>query len=160
MTALEQSILVDWEQNNTPLEVIAEFQDLEPEVIKAVLLRHSKKYRDQLTGDSKEGGAAKTKEEIAENLRQEEINELEGAYKQLALYTDNEHIKERALRHLINDRKGRLDKKVGPGTSVVKNTKINVMVLNDTIKRSRQGKILKQIGDLSKGVLELEPVND
>jgi len=155
MTALENTIVTDWESNNTPIEVIAEFNDLESEVIKAVLLRHSKKYRDTQLKD----GEAKSKAEVDEDLRKEEVAELESAYKQLALYTDNEHIKERALRHLINDRKGRLDKKIGPGTNVVKNTKINVMVLNDTIKRNRQNKVMKQIKDISGGILELEAVN-
>jgi len=150
MTALEQTILADWEQNKTPIEVIAADQDLEVEVIKSVLMRHSSQYREQ-----NKSGDAPSPEKEQELLRKAEVEELEAAYKQLALYTDNEHIKERALRHLINDRKGRLDKRVGTGMSMVKNTKINVMVLNETFKRNRQEKMLRQIKDLSGGVLEL-----
>ena len=150
MTALEQTILADWESNKTPIEVIAADQELEIEVIKSVLMRHSSQYREQ-----NKSGNVDSPEKEQELLRKAEVEELEAAYKQLALYTDNEHIKERALRHLINDRKGRLDKKVGTGMSMVKNTKINVMVLNETFKKNRQEKMLKQIKDLSGGVLEL-----
>jgi len=99
MSGIEATIVSDWELNNTPIEVIAEDNDLDPAAVKAVLLQYSGKYR---AADGQDNAVSDNK------LQDAELEELTRAYKALT-FSDNEHIRERVLRRLIDDKKGRLE---------------------------------------------------
>ena len=138
MSALETTIVSDWETNKTPIEVIAADLDLEIEAVKAILLQYSAIYRKQQNGDNKN---------VDEALNDAELQELMNSYKALT-FSDNEHIRERVLRRLIDEKKGRLDKKPAAASAknIVKNLQINVLSLNEKIRENRKNKLLGDIG--------------
>lgn len=138
MSALETTIVSDWETNKTPIEVIAADLDLEVEAVKAVLLQYSAIYRKQQNGEEKN---------VTEALNDSELAELMNSYKSLT-FSDNEHIRERVLRRLIDEKKGRLDKKpvAASAKNIVKNLQINVLNLNEKLRENRKNKLLGDIG--------------
>jgi len=146
MSGIEATIVSDWELNNTPIEVIAEDNDLDPAAVKAVLLQYSGKYR---AADGQDNPVSDNK------LQDAELEELTRAYKALT-FSDNEHIRERVLRRLIDDKKGRLDKKPQQrAISTIKNVQINVLQLNEALREQRKKKLL---GDINK-IMDLEVIS-
>ena len=149
MTGTQTAIVSDYEQNGASPEQIAQDQDLDITAVKATLLQFSSKYRDTLQ-DKK--SALVEKEDVTED----EYSEILAAYKNLALYSDNDFLRERALRNLINERKGRNDPKVKE--QVVKSGgTINVFTLNEYIVEAR-AKALQNAIDV--GAIEVKQISN
>jgi hypothetical protein len=143
MNALERTIVTDWEDNKTPIDVIAQEMDLEPESVKAVLCQYSSVYRNSTQGAPVENSKQ------AEQLNDSELQELMSSYRALT-FSDNEHIRERVLRRLIDEKKGRLDKKTPSQKAIgtIRNVQINVLQLNETLREQRKKKLLGDIGNI------------
>ncbi len=108
---------------------IAESLELEPVLVESVLMSFG------LGGKEKEG--------VEELVSKDEIHEFVSAYKNIARYAEEPHIKEKALRHLINLGRNVTD---GLGESSVKNlmkeagANCNILNLNAIILSAREAK--------------------
>jgi hypothetical protein len=142
MTAANQEIITCYETLGLSPDAIAAEYGYELESIKAVLLSFSKLYREREKLVKAE--ANQVKEDISEG----EYEEILSAYKTLALTSDNDHVRERALRNLIDEKKGRNNPR-----NLVKNDRtINVIVFNQNLIKARQAKERA----LSEGSIEVE----
>lgn len=114
-----EQVVCLYEEHEMPIEDLSIEFGVSPESIKAALLQGSSKYREQL----------KASKEMVSDAEDKLFVE---AYKNLALTTDNVFVKERALRNLINEKRGRN----GVGQELVKADKkttliqFNQMILN------------------------------
>lgn len=116
------TIKTAYEELELTPEEIAEDQGLELGAVKACLKQNSPKFN--------RGVKSGTEEDISD----EEYKQILGAYKQLALYSENDFVRERSLRQLINEKKGRLDKKE------ITSLKVNVILVNQMIQQTRAAK--------------------
>jgi hypothetical protein len=141
MTSLEASIVTDYEQNGTSIEIIAADNGLEELSVKSVLLQYSKLYRDKQAAS----------EEISKGEYEEYLTNL----KILALGAESEAVRARLLLRLIDEKKGRLDKKpVGrPRAQGPRTVNINILQFNEQLRKSRE----KQLTDAVKGVIDVIP---
>jgi molybdopterin converting factor small subunit len=89
--SLSSSILEAFETLGLNVEQIAATQELEPVVVKSVLLQYSSKYREECG----------KKDENEEMVGKEEVKGYLAAYKMLA-HSDDDFLRERVLRNLIN----------------------------------------------------------
>ncbi len=140
------SILQLFELHNLTPEQIAEQNELELLVVKSLLIQHSAKYRED----------EKKKEDEKPLVSEDELKEFMGAYKNIARYATCDHLKEKALKNLIN-----VGLKVNDGLGVQDPRKLikemgvgnNVNILNLAIRKAREAKDLvkqdsKQIIDV------------
>jgi hypothetical protein len=116
-----QDILNLYEQGLSP-ECIAEDLGWEVEAVKAILGSQSTLYRSKI----KSG-------EECEDITDEEYRELLKAYKSVAIYSDVDAVRERALRFLINERKGRNDNE-----GILRGGNFNITLINAHIKNAKQ----------------------
>lgn len=116
-----------YEQQSVPVEEIAGLLEIEPLAVKDSLLRHSQSYRDAQARAEKEG----TTSENLDLLSPGEFDTIKSAYKEMALNPEtNAFTRERMLRYLIDDKKGRLDKdKLPPG-----HTSLDITALNQLLQ--------------------------
>lgn len=119
MTALDQQIVSMYETLDMDPEEISDDLDCEIEAVKLSLKTHSGEYNKAL------------KHEI-EDITDDEYDQINRAYKQLALFSENDAVREKALRRLRDEKRGRL-KSVGN----LKSLKVNVIQINDSIKKAR-----------------------
>ena len=123
MTAANNQIIALFEDSGMTPEDIALELGMELASIKAVLLSFSQVYRER-------------EDKGREDVSEDEYQDILAAYKRLALYGEHEHVRERALRNLINEKKGRNEVK-----SMVKGDQtINVVILNQSIIAARKAK--------------------
>jgi hypothetical protein len=127
-------IITSYEVCKLSPEEIAEQEGLELESVKAVLLQSSTLYKEHL-----QNCKGQDKEDISDN----EYEVLLDAYKSLALNTEQENVKEKALRFLINEKKGR-----NSASDLVKNVKVSVLHFNQQLKQARKH---KEIIDMDPG---------
>lgn len=109
------------------------FQDMEVATIKAALFQFSAKWRALHT--DKTLNPALGQQEIAKDVTEEEFQLIKGAYKQLALHSENEEIKARALKWLWNEHKGRNEPKQN---KQLPNITFNVAVFNEHMKQAKK----------------------
>lgn len=146
--ALATSLVTMYELHGLGVDVIASEQDLEPVVVKATLLQYSQKYREACKGEEKED---------KEYVSPEETQEFIEAYKRIARFTEDDYIKERALKNLIN-----LGLKVNDGLGVQDTRKLlkdlggagNILNLNMIIQQARADKM--RIADRVEKVIEVK----
>lgn len=131
ITPFDQQLVYSYEELGLSPELIAEqFEDPlgGPEaalsLVTQVLADQSSKYRALLR--AKEGLAA------GGILQDERLAEFEAAYETLAMTSKNELVKERALKFLINEKKGRND--LGERTLKLKERALNIAEV-DTKRR-------------------------
>ena len=140
MTAVQTAIISDYENNSATPEQIAESLELELSAVKATLLQYSSRFRDMLqirperSEVLKEQALGFAKDEPA--FSKDELQEVLGAYKQLAMYSEHDHVRERALRNIINEAKGRND--VRKERVVQNGGTINIVTLNNLIVEARK----------------------
>ena len=115
-------IITLYEQGASIEEIAAELC-LDISAIKVTLIQGSQKYRDMLR-----------EKEIknADIVSDGEMKELVNAYKNVALYSEIDSVKERALRFLINERKGRND------IGILQKSNVNVNIFNQHINMARE----------------------
>jgi hypothetical protein len=134
MNSINTRIIAMYETAEMTAEEIAMDEGLEVEVVKATLLQGSGVYRSQSRGasGSKEGEKASEEEPF---MTEDEFRQVKAAYKQIALDGDvDSGVRERALRNLINEHKGRNDT-----VNLVKNGgNINILMLNESLLKARR----------------------
>lgn len=128
MTALNQTILTAFEDLGLQPSDIADQYGLEPAAVKTVLIQFSTKFRNLVKKSLKakdaqggelittEPGRAGSPSDLSEynpsetempDVTDDEYQELLAAYKDLALTSENDSVREKGLRFLINEKKGR-----------------------------------------------------
>lgn len=122
MTATNQDIVSLYEQGLSIDEIACEL-GWEREAVKAILLVNSKLYKEQ----------CQTQEGAEQEITDDEYKEILKAYKQLAIYSDVDSVRERALRNLINERKGRNNIQ-----GLLKGTNFNITLINAHIKNAKE----------------------
>ena len=149
MTAANKQIIAAFEDCGLGPGEIADSLGWEISAVKSILSVHSRKYRQMIKdseGETGEGNPGPLNEESQSSntdITQEEYEEFLQAYKSLALNAEVESVRERALRNLINERKGRNDilapSKVG---------NLNINQINILIKQAR-GEMKELLGRAS-----------
>jgi len=155
--ALATSIVTLFERENLSLDDIAAQFELEPVIVKGVLLQYSPKYKELERGLS-ENDAEQLAHDATREVSKEEMNEFLGAYKEIARYGESEFIRERALRNLIN-----YGKKVTDGLGENDPRKLlkevasggNILNLNMIIQNAKAAK--DKVRAEMDNILELEP---
>jgi hypothetical protein len=131
-----KSIVTAYEVCNMTPEEISEAEGLELETVKMVLGQYSASFKMGV------------REGTVEDVSDSEYRQILGAYKQLALYSDSDFVRERAMRQLINEKKGRNDNK----RSSKQILKTNILLVNQMLVQARDQK-----GEVKLPVIELEP---
>lgn len=128
MNAVNSRIIAMYESEEMTPEEIAMDEDLEVEVVKAALLQGSTAYRRAMRGSEDSD-----KEEPF--MTGEEFRQIKAAYKNIALNEEvDAGVRERALRNLINEHKGRNDV-----ANLVKNGgNVNLIMLNESLLKARK----------------------
>jgi cyanate lyase len=143
MTAANTQVVKAYEDCGMLPSEIAETLGWEESAIKAILAIHSRKYRS----DTKDlGGPLEVSSNAIQKVDREgesgaedveitdpEYQEIISAYKQLALYSEVDSVRERALRNLIDEKKGR--KRI---LSPSKVGSLNIAQINVYIKQARE----------------------
>ena len=141
MTAINQGIITAYEVCGLSPEEIAAQEDLEVESVKAVLLQFSVQYRKSFTavtavaiekGEDVTLGAPDPEPEITEV----EYKAMWDAYKQLAMYSEVDSVRERALRFALEEKKGRNSARIRALAGVSGNK--NVLLLNQVLKKVKE----------------------
>ena len=149
LNALDAGIKQQYEiLGSSPSEIAVEM-DIEEAAVKVSLYSHSSMYRKRLEGNEGQDLVGTTKDE---DITDDEYKEFLQAYKDLALNTDNDFLKERSLKFLLES------KKAGIGASKLPTVKagdvINIAVINGKI---RDAKLLAK--EISAGVLDVMSPN-
>lgn len=119
-----QSVITAYETCDLSVEEIAEEFQLDPLAVRMTLRGYSQLYRMR----EKEG------KETKPDVDDEEYQQILTSYKQIALYSDNDAIREKACRRLMDEKKGRLDRNGGGGL------KVNVGKINMIIQQTREAR--------------------
>jgi len=106
-------------------EQIAVEVGLEEIAVKACLSSYSSLYNDQMSSEKEE-----------EDISDEEFAQIKMAYKQL-MFSEDDRVKEKALRFLWDEKKGRNKQK---DTLILNAGKINILAFNDRLIKARQAK--------------------
>lgn len=141
MTAGDTQVKMLYEQGVSP-EEIAETLGMETAAVKATLLSVSNVYRRRVNGKDSA---------VEEAVSPDEFSQIKEAYFSMALDGDTHpHVKEKMLRFLWNEHKGRNElvqkTPTGPG--------INLVVLNNQIQQAKE-RATKAINAASHEVVEL-----
>lgn len=128
MTAGTEGIVTMYEDLGMPLEAIAEDQGLDITAVKLALIQGSQKYRNSLNTS------------IARNNHSNETflpDDVEIAKQTLAslMSADNEGVRYRAAKFILNESKGRNDTIRG-----ISQVNVNVFAINEQLKRARAAK--------------------
>ncbi len=123
MTAFNHQIVAAYETCEVTPEEIAEQFGIELETVKIALLQ-SPKYRESI------------KQGEEEDVTQDEYKAILHEYKSLAFSTRDDGVKEKSLRFLINEKKGRNSTNAAllKGSGVV----FNILQINASIAKTRQ----------------------
>ena len=136
MNARTTRLLSLFENLGLSLDQIAAEESIPEAEVKAVLYQHSRQYRDSVD-----------KEKSREDISDEEFQALLYTYKEIAMHAEDDSVREKALRFLINEKKGRNDAdKHRPIT-------VNVAMINDRLEAARSA-------IAAVGAKELVVVND
>lgn len=134
MTAANISIIEAYETLGMTPEQIAETQGYDIVAIKTVLMQFSRVFRESTEEASKD---SLSKEEAScEHLTKDEIEEAYRTFVDTMRYAeDDKHLKFKAACRIVDEGKGRLDKK-----KELQNTRINVVQFNLQLINSRKAK--------------------
>lgn len=147
MTALHQAIVTAYEVCGLTPSEIALQEDLEVEAVKSVLLQFSAKFRkegEQPSFQQQSNGLVESVDPEPE-ITSDEYRAMWAAYKEIALYSEVDSVRERALRFALEEKKGRNKARVKAlQDNAVKGN--NILVLNQILKRV---KLLQNGDDLS-----------
>jgi len=155
--ALATTIVTLFERENLSLNDIAAQFEIEPVIVKGVLLQYSSKFKELERGLG-ENESEQLAHDAQREISKEEMGEFLGAYKEIARYGESEFIRERALRNLIN-----YGKKVTDGLGENDPRKLlkevasggNILNLNMIIQNAKAAK--DKVRAEMDNILELEP---
>lgn len=144
MTAVNQTIVTAYEVCGLSPEEIAAQEDLEVESVKAVLLQFSMDYRKNTTAVAVTTIKPSVEEDTEEpttvdpepEISPEEYKTMWDAYKQLALYSEVDAVRERALRFALEEKKGRNSARIRALAGASGNK--NVLLLNQVLRKVKQ----------------------
>ncbi len=111
---------------------------VEPAAVKSILLQCCEKYRKDTEDES---GSP----EISDT----EYREFLEAYKHLARYGEDEHLRAKCLTRLLDEKKGRLDARHSPRHQLPSGVN-NIFLLNDAIVAGRKDRIQRRINEANK----------
>lgn len=120
-----------YENEGMSLSEIAEDQEMELSVVKAGLIQCSAKYRKEC------GLEARTGEDIEEesaNFTKEQNAEVVREIYNLALSTEDEHVKKDLLKFIRNDYKGRLNP-----VKNMQHSGVNILQINMALQGAKRG---------------------
>jgi hypothetical protein len=137
MTINNEQIKQMYEELDMSPEEIATSEGYEIEAVKAALIAVSSQYRGALSN-----GVNTSSKHPHEYISDEEERTLFDAYKWIALNGEQEGVRAKVIRDLIAEKRGRNDI-----AKVVKGTQVNVVLINDSIRKAREA--IKRIKDLS-----------
>lgn len=141
MLAANTEMVVAYEELGMSPEEIASEYGYELSAIKAVLLAYSKKYKMGSMDRLKEG--VKSLEDITDD----EFDQINRAYINLALYGENETVREKALRTLRDEKRGRLPTQIPQQSAALKTIQVNILQLNESVKEAKRLKELLLNGE-------------
>jgi hypothetical protein len=137
MSASNTSIVASYEKLGLTPEQIAASFGWELEAVKLILAANSSQYRKSTEGDC-----------IIGDISDAEYKDILLAYKQIALYSEVDSVRERALRNLIDEKKGRKKSVLGKGGA-----NFSITQINNYIKAAREEiseTILEDVKELEK----------
>ncbi len=126
-TALEQIKTAYESEKMSPLE-IAEDQSLDVVAVKSALIQCSSKYRQDMGMEDSNTKAAESLNFTKDQLK----TAIEGIY-ELAITTEDEHLKRKLYLDIIAEHKGRNDIK-----KLVQSQGTNIFLINSAIQRARE----------------------
>jgi hypothetical protein len=143
MTINNEQIKQMYEELDMSAEDIAASEGYEVEAVKAALIAVSGKFRGAL------GNGVNASKNPHEYISDDEERVLFDAYKWIALNGEQEGVRAKVIKDLIAEKRGRNDI-----AKVVKGTQVNVVLINDSIRKSREA--IKRIKEAAKKpVLEI-----
>lgn len=137
MNAETQQIVKAYEvANMSPEEIHDSFcPDIEVETIKATLFQFSRKWKEE-NGIKNVNGVLQTKEGVTlEDVSDGEFEQIKAAYKDLALHSDSDEIRSRALKWLWNEKKKRNDPK---SKQQLPSVNFSISVFNQHLLQARE----------------------
>lgn len=140
LLACRQQIVFAYEELAlTPAQIASQFEEygFSEEEILTLLSSHSKKYVALL--------AARTETQTRGGGTKEELDELLAEYRLLSKISENDLVKERALKFLINEKKGRND--LPARGLALKERAIGIQEVNTAQKAREFIDIMKQINE-------------
>jgi hypothetical protein len=161
MNSIATTVVSLYESEGLDIRTIAAAEGLEEITVKAVLLQHSAKYKAELkvldslvkTGSLPTPGPRDdSRDEVQDNpllglISREEITEFVGIYKEIARYSENDAVRERACKNLINlgadvtDGLGENNaKKLMKEALKAGKGSINILVLEQHLQAAKQAK--------------------
>lgn len=125
MGALTQ-IKTAYEVNGMSPQQIAEAEDLDLAAVKGALMQGSSKYRKDCGLDVNEG-------DDGLNFTDEELRQVNRAIFELAMASEDEHIRTKNLHYIRDDKKGRKESARQLG-----NTTFNILQFNEQLQQARE----------------------
>jgi len=125
MTAELHALKTAYEEEQMSVQDIAECRGLDVAAVKAGLMQCSTKYRRECGRESEN--------EDNLNFSKDEQERVKNALYDLAMSTEDDHLKFKALMYIRDDAKGRKD--------IIKNTQgsqFNILLINERMKQVRQ----------------------
>ncbi len=145
MTASNTEIVVAYDELGLSPDEIAIELNYELAAVKAILLANSKKYKKSVAASAARVSDSPHTDDISE----EEFDQINAAYKNIALYSDNDTVREKALSKLRDEYRGRLPSQVNEQAKALQAVNVNILELNETMKQAKQLKqllVIKQLG--------------
>jgi len=144
--AIAQQAIALFEGFNLGPEVIAEQLNLDEVTVKTILLQYSKVYRKQnrTPADDEE-----TEEQKKEKNIKFSSSELEYAHRAMVdlIDSEDEHIKFKASRFVIDEKRGRHDVDARRASELaLQGATVNVLVIDNTMRKAREALKLAREG--------------
>lgn len=127
MTAANSEIKTMYEDLGMTPEEIADDRGYDVSAVKAILMSCSGVYREVL----------KTPEGKTQDITEEQFDQINAAYVNLALYSEVDSVRARCLKNLRDEYRGRLK-----NPNAIKSLNLNIVQLNGQLARSREVKEL------------------
>ena len=130
-SAANTEVVTAYEELELTISEISAAFDYEEEAVKAILLSYSSKYRDSLAIHAKNGDVH------PDDVTDDEFRKINEAYIKLALYSDNDTVREKALRQLRDEKRKRLPAQQKTRGDSLKNVQVNILQFNELLKAQK-----------------------
>jgi hypothetical protein len=149
-SATNERITLKYDDLDMSPQEIADDEQLDVECVKVCLNIHSQKYRNAT--------AIKQPNEQEEEITDTEYKLILQGYKSLALTSENEHIREKASKYLIEEKKGRNEARIKALMPTANNGGVvNVLMLQQAFGQIK--KIRRQLRGEQNDTLDIQEVN-
>jgi hypothetical protein len=120
-----QAIVSAYEQEKMSPEDIAQDRDLDIAAVKGALMQGSSLYRKACGEENESGGDT-------HNFSNDDLSRVNQVILDLALGSEDEHLRFKAATYIRNDKKGRLEP-----AKVLQGSGINVLMINKLIQQTK-----------------------